>query len=118
MAVTGTAAAFLSYSHGDFERTRNAYATLLEKKTISLCDEDMMDGTSLNAGILLSLDYIVAEIMKWKVKRSLKIEYSISDLFNSLSVFKSQVAFLQRFLGGCGILTKIIVQMLGTFPRA
>ncbi len=72
----------------NFESACDAYATRLEKKTISLGDEDTLEGTSLNAGILLSLEYLNTEIIKWKVKRSLNIKYSISDLYTSLVYFR------------------------------
>ncbi len=71
----------------------------MEKKTISLGDEDTLEGTSLNAGILLSLEYLDTEIIKWKVKRSLNIKYYISDLYTSLCILENQAWISVDVLG-------------------
>ncbi len=37
------------------------YATWLEKKTSSVGDEETMEGATLNAGIMLSLEFLEVE---------------------------------------------------------
>ncbi len=103
LAITGSAVAFLSCSHGNFDRACDAYATRLEKKTISLGDEDTLEGTSFNAGILLSLEYLGTEIIKWKVKRSPNIKYSIRGLYIQPLYFrKSSLDFGRLFWKAVG----------------
>ncbi len=53
----------------------------------------------MNAGILLSLEYLDAEFMKWKVKCSLNTEYSISELYTSLCILENQASISVDVLG-------------------
>ncbi len=57
LAVTGCAVAFLSSAYGDFDTACDTYATRLEKKRNHLGDEDSVEGRSLNASIMLSLEF-------------------------------------------------------------
>ncbi len=70
LAVTGSAVAFafLSITPSDFEKACDDYARRLERKRSYLGDEDTMEGTSLNASILLSLEFLQDEMLRRKVK--------------------------------------------------
>ncbi len=90
LAVTGCAVARLTSDLGDFEGACDAYAPRLERKRSALGDEDTVEGLSLNAGILLSLEYLEVEFVKWKAKCAVQIEHTISDLYTSLCVLEHQ----------------------------
>ncbi len=90
LSVTGAAVAFLTSSRGNFGSACDAYSVQLEKKRSGLGDEDTMEGKSLNAGILLSLEYLEAEFLSLKSKTNLRVEHSISDLYTSLCVLENQ----------------------------
>ncbi len=68
LAVTGSAVAFLSSTGGDFGTACDEYARRLEKKRGNLGDESTMEGMSLNAGILLSLEFLQYKLLKGKAK--------------------------------------------------
>ncbi len=86
LAVAGSAVAFLSDAHGDFDTACDAYGTRLENKRNILGDEESMEGTSLNACILLSLEFLYEEFLKRKVQT----DHSIYDLYTSLCVLENQ----------------------------
>ncbi len=90
LAIAGCAVALLTRTHGNFERACDAYAVRLERKNVSLGDEDTIDGTNLNAGILLSLEYLEVEYLKWKTKYSLGFDESVSELYTRLCVLENQ----------------------------
>ncbi len=77
----------LSIAHGDFDTACDAYARRLERKRSKLGDEVTMEGTSLNASILLSLEFLQDELRRRKVKT----DRSISDLSTRLCVLEHQV---------------------------
>ncbi len=84
--MTGSAVAFLSSTLGDFGTACDEYATRLEKKRVDLGNEETMEGLSLNAGIVLSLEFLQDELLKRKVKTV----RSMSDLYVSLCVLENQ----------------------------
>ncbi len=94
LSVTGAAVAFLTNAGGNFESACDTYSVQLEKRRTCLGDEDTMEGRSLNAGILLSLEYLEAEFLSLKTKTSLRIDHSISDLlYQSMCPGKSSMGF-------------------------
>ncbi len=111
LAVTGSAVALRSGTLGNFETAYDAYATRLKKKRGNRGDEDTTDGTSLNAGILLSLECLQDELSKRKVKT----DHFIFDLYTSLCVLESQAWILYLFWGGFGNLTEMQLWMLSIF---
>ncbi len=99
LAVTGCAVSFLSQAHGNFESACDVFATRLEMKTSSVGDEETMEGRILNAGIMLSLEFLEVELSKLKAKLSLNIENSISALYSSLCILENQAWVSASVLG-------------------
>ncbi len=95
LAVTGSAVVLLSSKYGNFETACHGYATRLEKKRGSIGDEDTTEGTSLNAGIILSLEFLQDEFLK----RREKIDYCMSDPYISLCVLKNKAWVSVSVLG-------------------
>ncbi len=95
LAVTGSAVAFLASTRFDFETACDEYARRLEKKRGNVGDKNTTEGMSLDAGILLSLEFLQDELSK----RKLKTDLSISDLYTSLCVLENQACVPVSVLG-------------------
>ncbi len=95
LAVTGSAVRRLSTAFADFDTACDDYARRLEKKRSILGDERTMEGMSLNASILLSLEFLQDDF----VTRELNTDHSISDLYTSLCVLQHQARVPLSVLG-------------------
>ncbi len=69
-----------------FETAYDAYSTRLERKRSSLGDGKTMEGMSLNAAILLSLEFRQVEFLR----RNAKNDHAISGVYTSLCVMEHQ----------------------------
>ncbi len=90
LSIAGCAVSVLLRLYGTFEKACNVYSVKLEKKRITIGDKYDPEGKSLNAGILLSLEYLEVEFSQWKAQAYLELEHTITDLYTSLCVLTNQ----------------------------
>ncbi len=90
LSVAGCAVAKLARLHKSFGAACDQYEIQLNKTKASLREEPGFSGTSLNAGILLSLQCLEPEYEKWKDDYGVDTKYTIKDLFVSLCVLRNQ----------------------------
>ncbi len=91
LSISGSAIAYLTRTLGTFESACEIYVTDFEHKATNLGDERNPEGKRLNDCIRLSLQYLEAKFTDWKERNSVNIEFTISDLYTSLSVLTNQV---------------------------
>ncbi len=90
LAVTGCAVAYLANLYCYFQKACGEYSEKLEDKLVWIGQGNAMEGTSLDGGIFLSLEFLEAELFHWKKTSPFNIAYSISDLYTSLCVLQHQ----------------------------
>ncbi len=91
LSVCGFAVALLVRNVGMFESACEMYVTDFEERATNLDDEPDCDGSRLADGILLSLKYLQVELSKWRERKAVHIEFTISDLYTSLCVLMKQL---------------------------
>ncbi len=98
--------------YGTFERACDAYAAKLEKRRELVGEKEAEGGTSLNAGIELSLESIEPEFSQCVAEYSLETDHTVSDLYISLCVLPEQMWIPVSFFGSNVAVLKRMLQWM------